>query len=912
LKPQQLIIIIALLALTALGIAVTPVVFPETPAGKLLRPKMGLDIQGGARVVLEADTAKLPKGQVWNGETRNAIVRILDRRVNASGVAEPVITPKGDKQFVVEIPAVKNEQDILNQLQNTAQLQFYYVQKPEQSGYSLDSSETRPDEQVVRDIVGKKTYRDPFHINQELSGLVQAGASASDAEEITPPSPLGDLAAAAGKEKIKIAKADVAKLTDLAEELKGFNTFLASTRLELDGSDMLPVSKGSFDTMGGSKAIVQIQFNNEGTEKFARFTRDHTNEILMIYLDGRILMAPNIHEPILNGKASISPFATLQDANAFAAYLNGGALPVPLKIVQQQSVEATLGNAAVQQSFVAGLIGLGLVIVFMVTYYLLPGSVACIALILYTLFTYAVFVIVPVTFTLPGIAGFILSVGMAVDANILIFERTKEELRAGKPLRQAVEAGFSRAFSAIFDSNMCTAVTSLLLYWLGTGAVRGFALTLLLGVLISMFTAITVTRTLLLLVINSGAGKNLEAWGLNRQWHPRMTVVKKRSIWYALSLAIIVPGIVFVLMGGLKYGIDFTGGSELTVKFNQTKSREEIEKAVTGLGIKDPGAQIAGNNIAIIRLPRQEGTGEVTAEKADEIVKGLQAAFPNDNVSKEEFSLIGGAISAELTRNALASVGLSSLFIVFYLAFRFAIGGFVNGLKFGVGAIIAMLHDILVLVGTFAILGHFLNWKVDTLFVTAALTVIGFSVHDTIIIFDRIRENLQHHRNDEDFGTLVNSSINETFARSINTSGTVIITLAALLVFGGATIRPLNAALLIGIISGTYSSIFNAAPLVVDWQRLFGGKTALETGGRPTSSGGGTPRPTQPGRAGDRPAAPPTNARPTTMPKPRPATGTTPGTNGATGANGSGPVSGDTPRPGSVPPGPPRPRRRRM
>ena len=903
-KPQPLSIVIVLLTLIALATAV------------FVRPKLGLDIRGGARVVLEADTTKLPKGQAWNAETRQAVMRILDRRVNASGVAEPVITPKGERQFVVEIPAVKNEQDILNQLQNTAQLQFFYVPKPPQGAYSIEpaapsASAGAGSEEgfVAREVLTGKSYRDHFHINQELGQLIQKGATSTDAVETPLPTPLPDLPAVGGKTLIKVAKADAEKIAALADELKGFNTFLATTRLELDGSDLSPNSKGGFDPTGESKAVVEIQFNAKGTEKFANFTRDHVNDILMVYLDGRILTAPAIRNIILNGKASISPFSTLEEANSLAAYLNGGALPVPLKVVQQQSVEATLGNVAVQQGFIAGLIGLVLVIIFMITYYLLPGAIACVALILYTLFTYAVFLAIPVTFTLPGIAGFILSVGMAVDANILIFERTKEELRAGRPLRQAVEAGFSRAFSAIFDSNVCTAVTSLLLYWLGTGAVRGFALTLLIGVAISMFTAITVTRTLLLLVITSGAGKNLASWGLNRQWHPRMNVVGKRGLWYAVSVALIVPGLIFALMGGLKYGIDFTGGSELTVKFNQIKTREEIEKSVAALGISDPAVQIAGDNLAIIRLPQQEGKGEITAPQADEIVTGLQAAFPNDNITKEEFSLIGSSISTELTRNALASIGLSSLFIVVYLTIRFAVGGLANGLKFGIGAIIAMLHDVFLLIGMFAILGHFLNWKVDSLFVTALLTVVGFSVHDTIVIFDRIRENLKLHR-DQDFNTLVNTSINETFARSINTSFTVVITLTALLIFGGAVIRPLNAALLIGIISGTYSSIFNAAPLVVDWQRLFGkgGKTRVDTSRPVTAGAGGGPRPPGSGRSNDRPGS-----VPPLTPTPRAGVNFPPPVNGANGANST--FNNDTPRSNNAPPGPagaPRPRRRRM
>jgi preprotein translocase SecF subunit len=410
-----------------------------------------------------------------------------------------------------------------------------------------------------------------------------------------------------------------------------------------------------------------------------------------------------------------------------------------------------------------------------------------------------------------------------------------------------------------------------------------------------------VTRTFLLLIINSGGGRDISHWGLNRQINPHLDVVGKRKFWYGLSLLVIVPGVIFAAMGGFKPGIDFTGGSELTLLFQQPVTREQVEKSVAAQGIEDPAAQIAGGNTVFVRLPKRGGREEITSAQADTIVEKLQSDFPG--VTKQGFESIGSSISTELTRNALMAVTLSSIFIVLYLAFRFAIGGFVEGLKYGVAAIIAMLHDVAVLVGVFCILGHFLNWKIDSLFVTAALTVIGFSVHDTIVIFDRIRENLKLHGRSESFPKIVNDSINETFARSIFTSLTVIITLLALLVFGGPVIRPLNAALLIGIISGTYSSIFNAAPLVVDWQRLWGKKTTVpERRAAAAGSGGTPPRPSPSGpavgvgRAGDRPTVSPT----------------TPRANGArTGDTASGGFTADAAKP-SAPPGPPRPRRRRM
>jgi SecD/SecF fusion protein len=829
LKPQQLALVILALALASLGVVLTPLVAPNSAAARKVTPKLGLDIQGGARAVLEADLSRLPAGQKWDQDTKSAVRRTIENRVNANGVAEPVITPKGERQFVVEIPSVKNEKEILDQLQNTAQLEFFYSPdwKTNRNAlgryeFRIESDPTGKREQyTLLDATAGKTLRDRFHINQQLRTFIDEGIAAGDKAVDTPlPEPLTTLSAAAGAKSLKLTADAIKALPALAEELQGFDAFLKSARKELDGSDLAPKARGGFDPGGSAQAMVELEFNSKGRDKFAQFTRDHTNEILMIYLDGRILMAPNIQVPITNGKAVISPFATVSDAKQLADYLNGGSLPVPLKVEQLQSVEPTLGTSAVHDGVIAGLVGLAAIIVFMIAVYRLPGAIACGALLLYTLFTYAIFVLIPVTFTLPGIAGFILSVGMAVDANILIFERTKEEIAAGRPLAKAIETGFGRAFSAIFDSNLCTAITSILLYNFGTGSVRGFALTLLIGVLLSMFTAITVTRTFLILIRPSQA-----SWG-GGIWRPTLNVVSRRKIWYVASVLVIIPGLVLAGMGGFRKGIEFTGGSELTLSLPQPTTREAIEKAVAAQGFKDASAQVAGkqgdSTTVYVRLPKEEGKPETSAAEADTLVQSLQGEFPG--ATRQGFDLIGSSISSELTRNAFNSVLLSSLFIVLYLAFRFASAGFATGLKFGVAAIIAMLHDIGVLVGVFCALGYFLNWKVDSLFVTAALTVIGFSVHDTIIIFDRIRENQKRHGATESFSEIVSESINETFARSVYTSGTVLMTLLALLILGGPVIRPLNAALFVGILSGTYSSIFNAAPLVIDWDRLFGKK----------------------------------------------------------------------------------------
>lgn len=900
-KPQQLLAFVAAITVAAIVFVVVAHTVPSFD----FRPKLGLDIRGGARVVLEAELDKLPKDQKWDADAKSAVLRTIENRVNSNGVAEALVIPKGTQQFVVELPAVKNEAEILEQLQNTAQLEFYYspdwlsnrakfgryeFQGRDETITTMDNGREKKEKAVeytVFDSTTKKNFRDRAHLNLALREMIERGEEAKDkAKDTTLPRPLETLSAAGSRTSLKLLPEDEKLLLDLAEELTAFDAFLQSARKELTGSDLEPgKAVAGFAQGGGSgTAVVNLTFNRVGQDKFAKFTTDHTDEILMIYLDGRILMAPNIKVPINDGKAVLEPFETLSSAKKLADYLNGGALPLPLKIVQQQSVDATLGTDAVSKGVLAGAVGMIAIMIFMVVVYRLPGLVACAALILYTLYSYAVFLAFGVTFTLPGIAGFILSVGMAVDANILIFERTKEELAAGKSLRNSVDEGFKRAFSAIFDSNLCSVVTASLLYFLGSGAVKGFAMTLGIGVLLSMFTAITVSRSLLNLLIERLGKDAAKQWG-SGLWRPHVNAVGNRKLWYALSVIIIVPLIIFAgPLKGFRTGIEFTGGSELTLTFPKPTSREVVEKAVTEAGIHEASAQTGDNNV-FVRIPPQNGK-DFTADQADELVTKLKSTFPD--VTKGGFERIGSSISTELTRNALLSVVLSSIFIVFYLMYRFVsvqgpiaygdafttgsknalawvatavmaavgigviwfalehpigskltesvlwtavqagiifplFGGYVPA-RYGVSAILAMLHDILVLIGVFCGLGFFLNWKIDSLFVTAALTVIGFSVHDTIIIFDRIRENQHLKGNRVEFSELVSESIRETFARSVFTSGTVLVTLLSLLVLGGAVIRPLNAALFVGILSGTYSSIFNAAPLVVDLARWFGGK----------------------------------------------------------------------------------------
>jgi SecD/SecF fusion protein len=777
---RRMLLLILVLAIFSIFVSVTKRDWHIGPFHLDTRPRYGLDIRGGLRVVLHPDVDLYNKehpGHPWGPEQLSLVRHIIENRVNFSGVTEPlIITRPETNQIIVELPGVRDRQAAINELKATADLRFYLLP---QLG-SHDNS--RPA------IWHQEIQRDP-KTGAEVDVLIDNQTG----KPVTP--------------------------QELQEQVFDNPNLLVAT-----GADLLPNCEARLDPIT-NKPILTFQFNEKGSAAFEQATRANIGRYLGIFLDNRLLTAPYI-ESVISGQGQIEGIATLKEAKALADELNAGALPVPLQLQEVRSLEATLGQEAVHTTTIAGVWGLVLVLLFMLFWYRLPGLLADVALILYAFFSIAIFKLIPVTFTLPGIAGFILSIGMAVDANILIFERFKEELRAGQPLRAAIDAGFNRAFSAIFDSNVCTVITCCVLYYFGTGPIRGFALTLGFGVAVSMFTAITVTRTFLFALVNFDFARNEKMYGLSdRSWNLR--VMRWPWLWLGISALVIVPGMIAWGMGGIKPSIDFKGGTEITLSYKTPHTAAEIERILMQNGYKDsrvviseePNAPI-DKHLAIVTTRRL--TNEQRIQLIDALTHNGADLVPGLTPATVAYADVSGTVSRQLTEDAVKAVIIAELLIVFYLAFRFAIGGFLEGLQYGICAVLALVHDVAVLWGSFAILGLLYNWQIDSLFVTAMLTVIGFSVHDTIIIFDRIRENLLHRARGETFSSLVDRSINQTFSRSIKTSFTVILVLLALFIFGSSEIHQFAAALLIGIISGTYSSIFNASVLLVLWKRFRG------------------------------------------------------------------------------------------
>lgn len=750
-------IIVLILYALALWIAL-PIQHPVI-AGRDLNLKLGLDLQGGIRVLLQAD---LPAGQTVTPEDMDAVRTIVENRVNGLGVTESVVQIQGNDRILVEIPGIKNPEEAIATLKGTGLLEFIEVpaDHPVRPGMYVRTTEGDP--QPRPDI---------------------------------PP-----------------------------EALPGPDAFVYKTIMT--GRE-LRKAEVTFDSTTGEPQVA-FELKSEGAKIFKDYTAQHVGDVLAIVLDKKVISAPVIRSAIPNGRGVITGNFTVEEARSLAVQLRYGALPVPLKVVATDQVGPTLGQDSVRRSVIAGVVGVLAVLLFMLVYYRLPGLLADLALILFGLLNLSVFKLIPVTLTLPGIAGFLLSTGMAVDANILIFERMKEEIRWGKPLRPAVDAGFSRAWTSILDSNLSTIITSLILYQFGrtfgATAVKGFALNLALGVAISMFTAVWVTRTFMRFVfyrlsdevVDNPLILDVKVPQGEPRWKGLFALVQKRKYYYILSSLVIVPGLIAMIYltstvgTPVKLGIDFTGGSFWEMRFDAPVQPGRVHEVLAKFGF-DPVVQTLGDGRTV--SIRMKDVDDETKAKLAEALRTEIGTF-----EERQFRSIGPAVGREVTQAAGLAVLAASLAILAFITWAFRnVGSVSHPVRFGFSAIFAMIHDVLVTVGIFAILGVFRNWEADALFLTAILTVIGFSVQDTIVVFDRIRENAPKYRG-EDFETLANRSLLETIHRSLATQLNAIFVMIALVLFGGVTIQRFIATMLFGLVSGTYSSIFNAVPILVSWE----------------------------------------------------------------------------------------------
>jgi len=543
--------------------------------------------------------------------------------------------------------------------------------------------------------------------------------------------------------------------------------------------------------------VVSLEFNSEGGKSFSDITGANVGRRLAIVLDDKVQSAPVINERIPSGRAQISGRFTADQAADLAITLRAGALPAPIIVEDDKTVGPQLGKDSIQQGIRAALVGFILVVLFMAIYYLLGGLIANFALFLNILIILAALSYFHATLTLPGIAGIVLTIGMAVDANVLIFERIREEQALGKPMAGALMAGYHKAFSTILDSNLTTLITAVILYFMGSGPVKGFALTLSVGLLASMFTAVFVTRAIFDLMLAKGGLKSLKMLHFLRK-PPSIDYLKIRKICYLLSTIVIVAGLViFVMRGNKMFGVDFSGGTLLEYRFANSIGVDKVRKALNEVGLGTSIIQKVGDtNQIIIRAPLN------TDKAIEDVIKKDFSGNPAELLRSEN---VGPIVGKELRVKALWATVLSLLGIWVYVIWRF-------DFKFAFGALLSLLHDALITVGCVAIAGREISVPV----LAAVLTVLGYSINDTIVIFDRIRE---HRRTGvkETFEQAINASINQTMARTILTTLTVMLVVTSLYFFGGEVINDFAFTMLVGVVTGTYSTVYIAAPVLMDW-----------------------------------------------------------------------------------------------
>lgn len=538
--------------------------------------------------------------------------------------------------------------------------------------------------------------------------------------------------------------------------------------------------------------VVSLELNEEGQTKFAEVTANNIGKTISIYMDDEVVSSPVVQTAITNGKAVINGMSSMDEATSLAGVISSGALPVSIKAVSITNVGAQLGSEALPNAVKAGAVGIGIIFLFMIIYYRIPGVFASIALTFYITLVLLVFTEMKVALTLPGIAALLLTVGMAVDANILIFERIKEELSRGISIKSAVKAGFENAMSSIVDSNSTTLIVALILYFIGSGSVKGFAVTLMIGIILSLFTALIVTKILMNLAVDMGILNKKWQFG-NKKEIKAFKIIEKTKVWFALSIIVILVGAGFTVSKGLNFGIDFQGGTKMVVELGEGFNKPEADEIVKAL-VPDAVTNEAADTQYEIKAK------DLDSAKVTEVFKALQDKYnleDEDLISQDE---IGASVGKELTRNSIVALLVACLAMLVYIAIRFK-------MNYGIAALVALVHDVLITISVFAIF----NIPVNTPFIAAVLTIVGYSINDTIVIFDRIRENSKNMRG-ATAKDIANKSLTQTMSRSINTTLTTLITITAVNIFV-PTVREFSFPLIIGIAAGAYSSIFIAAPV---------------------------------------------------------------------------------------------------
>jgi SecD/SecF fusion protein len=747
-----------LLAMTLMLLLVISSIVTIWPPQKKIA--LGLDIQGGTSFLirLKGGDKEVTKGML------DQAVEVIRKRIDTFGVSEPIISPVASDRILVQIPGLDTAKikEARDQLSRVAKLEFRLV-------YPDNGERLRQIDE------GKQVIPPDYRI--ETHKLTPEGAPMTNE--------FGE-AVADAKEKSKEERLLVKKKADLS----GDRVSSAGASYERDGW------------------VVHLRFDSEGAKKFGDITAAHIHHRFAIVLDGVIFSAPVIQDAIYGGDAQITGRFTEEEARGLASVLQNP-LQIPVSIEEERSVSPTLGLDSIRASILAGLVGLAITLVCVAIYYKIPGLIANLALIINLILLVGALTMFHFVLTLPGIAGIILTIGLSVDANVLIYERLREEMALGKSLKVALNTAYEKAFSSIFDANVTTLITAAILFWKATGPVKGFAISLTLGILASLFTALIVGRNCLGWLVDTGKVKRISMLHLISAQN--INFLGKGFIACMCSLALLLAGaFAFYQRGERNFGVDFRGGDLITLSAPGKIDIGQVRGALKTIELADASIQEStqvGRSYITIRTP---------LNTSDKVEKQIMQVLPGAGFRVEGSERVGALVGGELAKNSLIALGLGILGILIFVTFRFE-------LAFAVGAIVALLHDVLMTVGMFSLLGRELTLTM----IGAVLTIAGYSINDTIVVYDRIREGLASGRR----GTIeeiMNSSINQTLSRTILTSTVTLIPILCLFFFGGAVLRDFSLAIIVGVIVGTYSSIFIASPIVLWWTRARGGgATAL-------------------------------------------------------------------------------------
>ena len=753
-------------------------IFPSQEA--LSRAKKIIEEEFSSLRILREEAGKFPKLVVSLTEKQIAFIRehaldqcleIIRNRIDQFGVTEPVIVKQGKDKIVVQLPGVKDPERALKLIGQTAQLEFHLVDEEAMARINLSG--------LIAKAIREGRLK-PDATREEINRVLRP--------YIPPDDEIYFL---------------VEKDPNTGRVVK--KPLLLKKRAVLTG-DMVKTARVR---IGGvyNEPYVALELTDRGARIFERVTAENVGKRLAIVLDDVVRSAPVIREKIPGGHAQITGSFTYEEAADLAIVLRAGALPAPVKVIQNITVGPSLGRDSIKKGLISGLIGAAAVMVFMIIYYRFSGLVADVALILNVLMLLAVLSLFRATLTLPGIAGIILTMGMGVDSNVLIFERMREELNLGRSPGAAIVAGYDRAFWTIVDAHITTLITALALFLFGTGPIKGFAVTLSAGIVINLFTAIFGTRIVYDYLMAKGKTPKINFLSLIK--NPNIDFMGARKIAVVISGALVLLGLIaFVQIsrGAANLGVDFGGGVMAYYRAEKPFSLDEVRKALKEAGLKGFQLQdVKGENLLIVKLRKKaETVGDLEAK----VRQILREKFPEHKFRLEAKEEIGSAISKELKRKAIIAIAISLAGIIGYLAFRFNV-------SFGVAAAAATFHDVLAVLGIF----YLLNREISLLLVTALLTLAGYSLTDTVVIFDRIRENIKRYRGKMSFVEIINRSVNEMLARTIITTLTTLLVILAILFFGGVVLRDFALALALGVIVGTYSSVFVASPIVHWWHK---------------------------------------------------------------------------------------------